>query len=170
MKAFDIILTIIFGFIAYKIIGIIGKIGNKVETGIDYVTGTGDSEAEQQNAIQQATNEALKYFNPAYGFNKVRLKYPDVNSYYLKVKNFSSNEADVLAKNIYDAKGFINDNELQVYNAFNQIPSLSCLSLVAHRFIINYPLKGGLLQYISSFLSTKELSTVIRIISKKPVY
>lgn len=166
----SIILTIAFGFIAYKILGVISKVIGGVSSAVDFVTGKGDSETEQSNAVNQSSSIPIKWFNPNYGFNMVREKYKDVNKYYLNIAKFNSNRADQLSKNIYDAKNFLNDNELAVYNAFIQIPSLACLSLVAHRFIMLYPAKGGLINYLSTFLSAKEQDTVLKILNKKPIF
>lgn len=153
-------------------------------------------EDERETAVTAAENpqimKAVKFFSPPYGFSQVAKKYQPITVYYKKV-GFSANTAQKIAKGIYEAHGTLNDDEQTVYTLLNQIPSLACLSLVAQRFNVTYPenrvtgwlwatpviaaianvfnskTEGGLLNYLASFLDGKEMETVYKIISKKPV-
>lgn len=70
-----------------------------------------------------------------------------------------------VANDIINAKGFFNDDENKLYNAFNQIKNQAQMSYVAYIFEQN---KKDLVTFLKSFLNDEELAKVYRIISNKP--
>ena len=166
-----IVLYAILAFVAYKLASaLLGMI-----TGLTDTLTIGKSGEDERNAAEGTANspaklEAVKYFNPTYGFKKVVSKYgKSMDKYYVGKLGFSNDDANKIAKQLYDAHGVFNDDEQVVYSALNQIPSLCALSLVSFRF--SYYNKGkNLLPYLGTFLDGKELDTAIYTLSKKPVY
>ena len=57
------------------------------------------------------------------------------------------------AKRIWDAKGWLNDDEDALYKVFNEMPSLSAISSVAYWFENKY--NRNLWDYIMSFTNSK---------------
>lgn len=80
--------------------------------------------------------------------------------------------ADALAKQIYDAKGLLNDKEAQIYAAFNQLHYLTQVSFLADRFNTLYKkdLRSWLYVpdtwFTGGILNEKEFNTVVQIINK----
>jgi hypothetical protein len=70
-----------------------------------------------------------------------------------------------VANDIINAKGFFNDDENKLYNAFNQLKNQAQMSYVAYIFQQN---KKDLVTFLKSFLNDEELAKVYRIISNKP--
>jgi hypothetical protein len=70
-----------------------------------------------------------------------------------------------VANDIINAKGFFNDDENKLYNAFNQLKNQAQMSYVAYIFEQN---KKDLVTFLKSFLNDEELAKVYRIISNKP--
>jgi hypothetical protein len=66
--------------------------------------------------------------------------------------------AQAVAKQIHDAKGYLNDNEEQVYGAIRQLANKAQLSWVADNFYTLY--QQDLYTYIRAFLSDSEMSIV----------
>lgn len=128
----------------------------------------GTAATEQEIAIQTSYKD-IEFLDPVKGFKVLAdngYGGAKVNQYFSKI-NFDSRQADNIAKMIYDAKGTFNDDENQVYMAFQSIPTRVAVSLVAHRFKSLY---GKELQaFLNSFMNATEFNTVLRIISKKPV-
>jgi hypothetical protein len=85
--------------------------------------------------------------------------------------------ADQYAKRIYDAMGYISDDEAAVYSVFRSLSTQSQVSFLAERFRIKYGvdllqfLKNGKNQYnYASGLNSDELSIIINIVNKLPKY
>lgn len=170
MLAGKILLGVIVAFVVFKIakalLGIITGITDNLTIGK-----SGEDERNTAEALADSPlkKEAVKYFNPTYGFKAVVEKYgKTMSKYYVNKAGFSDDDAVKIARQIYDANGKFNDDEQKVYSALNQIPSLCCLSLVAFKF--QYFYKQSLFAFISGFLDGKELETSVYLISKKPIY
>ena len=69
-----------------------------------------------------------------------------------------------LAKIIYDAKGYFNDDEAAVYGVFQQLSYKTQVSFFAEKFFDKY--KVSLLGYLQSFLNETEMATVAGIVNK----
>lgn len=69
-----------------------------------------------------------------------------------------------LAKIIYDAKGYFNDDEAAVYGVFQQLSYKTQVSFFAEKFFDKY--KVSLLGYLQSFLNETEMATVAAIVNK----
>ena len=155
----QILLAVLLGWLAIKIVKRIGE-------GFDFLTGNTDADDKAtQNALQ---SDAFKFFNTTFGFKVIQNKYGSLTNYFKKI-SFTVAEATIIAKNIIDSYGFINDREQKLYMAFGQIPSQAALSLVANQFIVLYPKGGGLLNFID-FLDGKELDKVRKILESKPIF
>lgn len=72
-----------------------------------------------------------------------------------------------LAKSIWNAKGFFNDNEEQVYGALRQLPSKAALSFLSDVFFQLY--QRDLYGFIKDMLSESEMVNVSKIVLKLPV-
>ena len=70
-----------------------------------------------------------------------------------------------VANDIIKSKGFFNDDENKLYNAFNQLKNQAQMRDVAYIFQQN---KKDLVTFLKSFLNDEELAKVYRIISNKP--
>lgn len=85
--------------------------------------------------------------------------------------------ADQYAKRIYDAMGYLTDDEAAVYSVFRSMKTQSQVSFLCERFRIKYGLdlleflKKGKNQYnAASGLNSDELATVINIVNRLPKY
>ncbi|MCX7928987.1 MAG: hypothetical protein N2558_04910 [Patescibacteria group bacterium] len=133
------------------------------------IGGTLGTSATEQQIASETEYKDVEFLDPVKGFKVLADKGyggTKVNQYFSKI-NFNSSDADNISKNIYDAKKLINDDENQVYMAFNRIPTKIAVSLVSHRFKRVYG--KDLQQYLLSFLNASEFSTVLNIIKKKPL-
>jgi len=110
----------------------------------------GKDEAASMAALQAAGKE--DYFNPNY--------YKKVNG----AKILTVAAAQMLSKKIYDSKGFFNDDEAQLYSAFQSLTYKTQVSFLAEQFarIYNKSLYG----YLDSFLNVRELGNVATICNK----
>ena len=72
-----------------------------------------------------------------------------------------------IAKQIYDSKGFFNDNEEQLYDAFQKTKNQAQISYVSGIFQRDY--KRDLFSFLQKFLAPDELSKVYQIIKGKPI-
>lgn len=110
----------------------------------------GQDEAASMAALQTAGKE--DYFNPNY--------YKKVNG----AKILTVAAAQMLSKKIYDSKGVFNDDEAQLYSAFQALTYKTQVSFLAEQFarIYNKSLYG----YLDSFLNVTELGNVATICNK----
>ncbi|GIV28687.1 MAG: hypothetical protein KatS3mg027_2501 [Bacteroidia bacterium] len=147
---------------------IIYKIFSGVKNIFATVGSTFNTSASEQEAAAETTYDDVQYLDPTIGFKVLVEKGysgQKINNYFDKIK-FRSNDADNVAKLIHDSFGAFNDNEAQVYNAFQSIPTKVAVSLVAHRYKSIYG--KDLRSVLTDKLNTSEVQTVIKIISKKP--
>lgn len=151
--------------VLYLLYRFMGGIKNIFST----VGGTLGTSATEQEVAVNTTYKDVEFLDPVKGFKVLAdngYGGAKVNQYFSKI-NFDSRQADNVAQMIYDAKGYFNDDENQVYMAFQRIPTRTAVSLVSHRFKSLY---GKDLQaFLHSFMNATEFSTVLQIISKKPV-
>ena len=94
-------------------------------------------------------------------FNKQKCL--ELNKQYPNAKKLSNTDIQALAKKIYDAKGFFNDDENAVYSVFQSIPykSYICQLTVAFESLYN----KNLINYLD-FLSADEKSKIFDYIGK----
>lgn len=94
-------------------------------------------------------------------FNKQ--KCIELNKQYPNAKKLSNTDIQALAKKLYDAKGFFNDDENAVYSVFQSIPykSYICQLTVAFESLYN----KNLINYLD-FLSADEKSKIFDYIGK----
>ncbi len=94
-------------------------------------------------------------------FNKQKCL--ELNNKYPNAKKLSSVEIQILAKRIYDAKGFFNDDENAVYSVFQSIPykSYICQLTVAFESLYN----KNLINYLD-FLNNDEKAKIFDYINK----
>lgn len=106
-------------------------------------------------AVAQLDKE--NYFDPSY--------YEDRHKVYTVLSLADQGEA--YAKKLYNAKGFFNDNESDVYGVFRALQSKTQVSLIARAFFRLYgqDLKNYL-QPSTGFLSSGEWNEVVNICSK----
>ena len=156
---FQILLAVMVGWLAIKVISRIGKL---------FDTLTGDTEADDKNTMAALKSDSFKFFNQTWGFKVIQNKFGSLSNYFKKI-NFTPAKATIIAQNIIDSYGFVNDREQKLYIAFGLIPSQAALSLVANQFVILYPSGGGLLNFID-FLDGSELKKVKNILEAKPVF
>jgi hypothetical protein len=72
-----------------------------------------------------------------------------------------------IAKQIYDSKGFFNDNEEKLFDAFQKTRNQAQISYVSGVFQRDY--KRDLFSFLQKFLSVEELDKVYQIIKGKPL-
>lgn len=93
-------------------------------------------------------------------FKKVYTPFPGSNIFY-----------DValqgIAKQIWNSKGIFNDNETQLFDAFQKARNQAQISYIAGVFQRDY--KRDLFSFLQSFLNDAELSKVYQIIKGKPI-
>ena len=94
-------------------------------------------------------------------FNKQKCL--ELNKQYPNAKKLSNADVQDLAKKLYDAKGFFNDDENAVYSVFQSIPykSYICQLTVAFESLYN----KNLINYLD-FLSADEKSKIFDYIGK----
>lgn len=94
-------------------------------------------------------------------FNKQKCL--ELNKQYPNAKKLSNADVQDLAKKLYDAKGFFNDDENAVYSVFQSIPykSYICQLTVAFDSLYN----KSLINYLD-FLSADEKSKIFDYINK----
>lgn len=72
-----------------------------------------------------------------------------------------------IAKQIWDSKGFFNDNEEQLFDAFQKARNQAQISYISGVFQRDY--KRDLFSFLQGFLDQAELSKVYQIIKGKPI-
>jgi len=72
-----------------------------------------------------------------------------------------------IAKQVWDSKGFFNDNEGQLFDAFQKARNQAQISYIAGVFQRDY--KRDLFSFLQSFLNEAEISKVYQIIKGKPL-
>jgi hypothetical protein len=72
-----------------------------------------------------------------------------------------------IAKQVWDSKGFFNDNEGQLFDAFQKARNQAQISYIAGVFQRDY--KRDLFSFLQSFLNEAEISKVYNIIKGKPL-
>ncbi len=94
-------------------------------------------------------------------FNKQKCL--ELNKQYPNAKKLSNTDIQALAKKLYDAKGFFNDDENAVYSVFQSIPykSYICQLTVSFESLYN----KNLINYLD-FLSADEKSKIFDYINK----
>lgn len=75
-------------------------------------------------------------------------------------------QLDRIASEIYNSKGLFNDNEEQVFNAFNKLKNQAQVSWVSGIFQRN---KRDLTTFLKSFLNDEEMAKLYRIVANKPL-
>lgn len=119
---------------------------------------------EQDIKDEAIVNQMLKedYFNPSYA-DKALIKYG-------AIQGWSGNSAEILAKQIYDAKGIFNDDEEAVYSVFRKCQYKTQVSRIAKAFLYKY--NADLYSYINpntGFLSNNEMMFIVSILNKLPM-
>jgi len=85
----------------------------------------------------------------------------------LKAMVFTQASGDMLAKQLWNAKGFINDDEAAIYGVFRQCKYKAQVSYIAARFYALY--RADLYTWLrDKVLNENELATVLNITSKLP--
>lgn len=76
--------------------------------------------------------------------------------------------ADNFAKMIFDAKGFLNDDEAKVYGVFQSLKTRSQISYLAMIFFNKY--KKSLLTYLLEMFNESEMVSLAKITNKLPKF
>lgn len=71
------------------------------------------------------------------------------------------------AAEIKNAAGFLNDDESSIYQIFDALPNKLSVGFVAHNFTTLYNI--GLLEFLKSFMSNKEMIRLYDIVQRKPL-
>ena len=77
-------------------------------------------------------------------------------------------DAERRAKLLWDSKGLFNDNEAQLYAAFNGLPSLAAMSFLSYRFQLKY--NRDMKKYITDFTNETEKAELGTRIIKLPTW
>jgi hypothetical protein len=105
-------------------------------------------------------------------FSSTYYKYAPTGTPLLKVAD-QNKYADI----IYNAMGYLYDDEAAIYSVFRSLKSQAQVSILAERFLLKY--KTDLLEFLqkgknqfnaASGLNSDELSTVIKIVNTLPKY
>jgi hypothetical protein len=117
-------------------------------------------EKEADEVRKKTENQSIQndYWNPSYYQNR---------PVGMAAKILTTAYADALAKTIYSATGFFNDNEEKIYGAFRALQYKTQVSFLATRFFALY--KKDLYTYLrDKVLNREELDTVLKITNKLP--
>lgn len=112
---------------------------------------------DKANESLLAKMETENYFDPAY-YDERHKKYT--------LTVLTPESYNNLARNIYNAKGYFNDDEDAVYGAFRAMGAKVQVSQLARTFYNTY--KKDLQQFLKSFLSGDEFANIIKITDKLP--
>lgn len=77
-------------------------------------------------------------------------------------------KADEKAEQIYDAMGFFNDDEEEVYGVFRSLKTQSQIAWVAKRFFIQYG--QDLYSFLDEYFNDEEMQKLYLITKDKPLY
>lgn len=113
------------------------------------------------NEINQLENDSKIYIYFSQSWYLDRARDRDINFSNL----INSDIAENYCTDIYDAKDFFDDDEQDLYNIFDAIPNKLSLGYISHLFVNRYNI--GLLEYLKSFLSNKELVKIYDIVQRK---
>lgn len=127
--------------------------GNKIFQKV----GLTKTEEDKTNEALSTKAEIENYFDPAY-YDERHKKYTLI---VLTPDSYTN-----LARTIYNAKGFLNDDESAVYGAFRQIGAKVQVSQLARTFYNFY--KKDLVGYLKSFLNSDEYAQILKITDKLP--
>jgi hypothetical protein len=120
-------------------------------------------EAAEVGARQLAGNVDLTSRGGAVVVSQIAKK--DLGSAKASLHNF---DPKIPGDMIYEAHGFWNDDEDQVYNAFASLKNRAELTLLSDYFKRLY--KRELFEYIQNFLNSAELAKINDIVKKLPTY
>lgn len=110
------------------------------------------------DAADQAAQQQLNQLNSTNCFSP---------NYYKSIPGaliLTNSSALNIAKIIYDAKGFFNDDEAAVYGAFQSLKAKTQVSYLSEVFFNKY--KVGLWGYLQNMFNEKELAQVATIVNK----
>lgn len=116
--------------------------------------------------LDSASSDPLRWWNPTFWRSK-----PTNISY---TNPITESTARQMAKNIYDAFGWFNDNEEQAINVFKQLPSQAAGSFVSYAFQNEYNmdlltfLRGG--SWPQDRLSDNDVNTIDDFVNGLPKY
>lgn len=99
--------------------------------------------------------------------NKKTQKYKSPEEY-LKSLGLELKDIAYWTKEIYSTRGIFNDDEDKLFAIFQQIPTITVLSMVSNYFKRKY--KKDLRIWLSEFLNEKEMQRIYSIIEKKPKF
>jgi len=117
-----------------------------------------DTKEEKKTTADASALEKNNYWNPSWANDTEKGKYKNVML-------LSSVTGDKLATDIYNSKGYFNDDEDALYGVFNALNYQTQVSSLAGWFYKKY--KYDLYSYIKSFLNESELQQLKVLIDKK---
>ena len=138
IKTVEIVVGILIIYMVYKFFISIGQKLNIVDD-------------EKDIAATSLVEDKGNIFSPNYWKKK-------------KTNLLTTTSARALAKQLYDASGIFNDNEEAVYGVFRQLTYKTQVSWLSYIFYKQYG--EDMLQYLKSFMSNDELSTLKQITDK----
>lgn len=81
---------------------------------------------------------------------------------------FTTATTDLYVERLWDATGFLNDNEEEIYGVFRAMPTKAAISFLAKRFFLKK--NQDLYSYLDEYLWDSEMLVVAQIVNSKPVY
>jgi hypothetical protein len=130
-------------FIVYKILQKVGVLPSK--------------ESKQEEQSLQAL-ESANYWN----YNDFLKSYP------AGTRLLTQGGAAAYVEDLWNATGYFNDDEQQIYGVFRAMKTQSQVAALAKRF--NELKSQDLYSYLKNYLNEEELLTVKKIIDQKPKY
>ena len=123
--------------------------------------------AVRKSILENRIKKAIDNKEGDYGTSKdlASDKALDPNLYKKSNPSLSDAEANSLAKQVYDAHGFFNDDEDSVYAAFQKCPAKVDVSKMSAFFLTKY--SQDIYSYIENFMNEEELQKVQTIIKSK---
>lgn len=131
--------------------------------------GTEQPSSSGQTLITTLPNNPSLAVNPNYFITIYKyyvLKYPNKPFDMKKQATIPTNTLQQLARNIYNSKGFFNDNEDTLYSSFRLCETQYQVSLMS--FYFTYFYKADMYSYIKEFTNVEERAEIYNIIKNYP--
>lgn len=151
----ELIFKIVFyAILAYFLYKLLKKVSEKL--------GVTKSEEEEDIEAAAGTDSSTKSTSP-FDYSQFFRKHKPT------IKDIQKDGTPYISysKQLYDSKGFWNDDEDSVYSVFRDTKTQLGIALIAKAFQLKY--KKDLILYLDGFMSDNDLVKVVNMVKKKPI-
>jgi len=157
-------------FVVYKAVKKLAETFGVIKTETEEKLETATEEAGASSTEASSTNPFLA-FNPNYSTALVtayKKKFPSREWNIAKQEGISRDQYKAFSRDLLNAKGIINDDEVRIYSIFRTLQTQFQLSLLSRVFTFYW--KKDLLEYLKTILNAEELDPILKQVKNYPQY